>query len=300
MPDAPILDPRGMTLVSRLELVARHAVEGFLAGRHPSPYHGASVEYAEHRPYTLGDEIRNIDWKVLAKTDKTYIKLFEDQTNVRATILLDCSGSMSTGESEGDKLTKYQYGCRIAAALSYLLLGQNDAVGLAIYDRGVRTYLPARGTGSHFRLMLNHMAQARPGGESDLTAVLADLAPRLKRRGLIILISDLLDEPQRFAKGLGRLVFDRHDVLCFQVLDEAELTFPFDGPVRFRDPETGAQTVANPRHARKLYLDQLHQYLDTCRRVCLERNISYEQVSTKTPYDRMLSACLEKRRMLTR
>lgn len=292
-----LLEPRALALVSRLELIARHAVDGFLAGRHPSPYHGSSVEYADHRPYTIGDEIRSIDWKLLAKTDKTYVKLYEDQTNLRATIVLDASRSMGFTSAPGDLPTKFEYACRIAACLAYLLLKQKDAVGMAMFDDQVRLYLPARSTASHFRLMIDQMERTTPDRETSAGRVMMELASRIKRRGMVIVLSDLLDDVDRMISGLARFRFDRHDVLVFHVMDPAELSFPYEGLTRFKEPETAAQVVTNPRHARKRYLEQLQSFLTDCRKKCRDRDISYELCPTNTPYERMLSRFLEERRM---
>ena len=297
--DSPsLLDPDGLARISRMELVARQAVEGFLTGRHPSPFHGSSVEYADHRPYTLGDEIRSIDWKLLAKTDKYYIKLFEEQTNLRCTIVLDASASM--GFSSGQTMSKFQYGCHLAAALAYLMVRQNDSVGLAMFDDGVRQYLPSRSTASHFRNLIDIMEEAEPGGETSMATVLHELVGRLKRRGLIILISDLLDDPDAVSTALAHFKYRKHEVIVFHLMDEAELTFPYDRLTRFRDSEGSGMVVANPRVMRKRYLERLTEFLDQTKHRCLEQNISYELVHTNMPYDQMLSAYLQRRSRITR
>lgn len=294
-----LLEPKSLALVSRLELVARRAVDGFLAGRHPSPYHGSSVEYADHRPYTAGDEIRTIDWKLLAKTDKTYVKLFEDQTNLRATVIVDSSSSMGFTSDATAYPSKYDYACRIAAALSYLLIKQKDAVGLAMFDEQIRSYVPARSTASHFRLMIQQMEQHNPAAGRVTAAgrVLAELASRVKRRGMIVLVSDLLDDLDGIVQGLARFVFDRHDVLVFHVMDPAELQFPYEGLTRFKCPETSQQLISNPRMARRKYMEELDRFLAACRKACRERDIAYELCSTDTPYEKILSRFLEERRM---
>ena len=290
-----LLDPKGLSRVSRLELVARQAVEGFISGRHPSPYHGSSVEYADHRPYTLGDEIRNIDWKLLAKTDKTYIKLFEEQTNVRATILLDMSRSMHFGTTD---MKKIDYACHLAAALSYLMLRQSDSVGLVMFDNQVRQFLPPRSTPSHFKLMIEHMEQLTPRNDTTIGPVLHEMAERVHRRGMVILISDLLDDVKTVADGLAHFRHDNHEVIVFHVMDPAEMTFPYEKLTRFKDAEGAGTLVANPRSVRKRYLERLTEYMDAIRLACLERHISYQLAQTDTPYDQMLSAYLDRRRRM--
>ncbi len=297
MANQKLLDPKAIALVSRLELVARRAVDGFLSGRHPSPYHGSSIEYADHRPYTMGDEIRTIDWKLLAKTDKTYVKLFEDQTNLRATVIVDSSASMGFTSDTDRHPTKFDYGCRIAACLTYLLIRQKDAVGLALFDEKIRTYLPARSTPSHFRLMIEQMERCQAAQTTASGKVMMELASRIPRRGMVILISDLIDDLDGIVQGLARFAFDRHDVLVFHVMDPAELQFPYEGLTRFKDPESAQQIISNPRHARKRYMEELTVFLETCRRKCRERDISYELCATDSPYEMILSRFLDERRM---
>jgi uncharacterized protein (DUF58 family) len=292
MSERRLLDPQKLTQVSRMELIARQVVEGFLTGRHPSPYHGSSVEYADHRPYTIGDEIRTIDWKLLAKTDKYYVKLFEEETNLRCTILLDTSKSMAFRSGE---VAKVDYGAYLSLALAYLMLGQNDAVGLALFDSRVHQYLPPRTTASHFRRMAELMEHTTPRSDTSLGPVLHEIAGRMKRRGMAILISDLLDDVDRVIDGLSHFRFDRHEVIVFHVMDPAELTFPYERLTRFKDVEGSGSVVANPRSVRNKYLERLQKYLTDIKRKCLERDISYVFCPTDTAYDRMLLAYLDQR-----
>lgn len=287
-----VVDPQGLARVARMELIARQAVEGFLSGRHPSPYYGSSVEYADHRPYTIGDEIRSIDWKLLAKTDRYFIKQFEEQTNARCNLLLDASASMSYGSGP---VRKIDYACLLAAALGYLMLRQSDAVGLTLFDNQVRQYLPARSNPSHFRLMLDLLAQHQPRGDTAVGPVLHQIAGRLKRRGLVIVISDLIDDSEAIRSGLAHFRHDHHEVIVFHVMDPAELTFPFERLTRFKDLEGGGTLVANPHHIRARYLERLETFIKSVKTGCFERDISYQLASTDVPYDRLLSAYLEKR-----
>ena len=288
-----LLDPLGIALVERMELVARKAVEGLLSGLHPSPFFGSSVEYADHRPYTPSDEIRSIDWKLVAKTDKYYVKLFEEQTNTRVTILLDTSRSMEFSGSGG--ITKLEYGRFLAAALCHLALRQNDAAGLATFDGEVRSYIPPRSMANHFRHILASLAQATPGDDTRIGPVLQALAGRIPRRGIVILISDLLDDPAGVATGLSLLKSRRHDLVVFHVVDPAERDFPWTKITRFKDIEGQGRVVTNPRTVRAAYLERFEKFLGGVRSACLERSIGYELALTDHPYAEMLSGYLARR-----
>lgn len=286
------LDPEGLARVGNMELVARGVVEGFLTGRHRSPFHGFSAEYLDHRAYSPGDEIRALDWKVLAKTNKYYIKLFHDETNLRATILLDCSKSMAFRR---DGISKLEWGSYLAAALTHLLLRQNDAVGLMLFDTTIRESIPPKARPTQFRRVLDMLEGITPGGETRVGAVLHQVAERLHRRGLVILISDLIDDPAEIASGLQHYRHDGHEVVVVQVLDDAELTFPFDQLTRFQDMEGAGRVTVNPKGLRDKYLARMQQFLDRVKADCFERGVSYNLASTKSPYDVFLAAYLEKR-----
>ncbi len=286
------LDPAGLHRVGNMELVAKQVVEGFLTGRHRSPYQGFSVEYLDHRAYTPGDEIRNLDWKIVARSDKYYVKLYEEETNLRAYILLDCSSSMQFSSGGQSKLS---WGSYLAAALTYLLLRQNDAVGLVEFDSGVRNFIPPRAHPTQFRRILDSLDGIEPGGETDVGAVLHEAAERTKRRGLIIVISDLIDNEESIASGLGHFRHNNHEVIVFHTMDPAELEFPYDRLTRFKDMEGAGRVVANPKSLRARYLSRINQFTDTVKRDCFERRISYELCDTSQPYDRFLAAYLDKR-----
>lgn len=289
------LDPEGLARVGNMELVARQVVEGFLTGRHRSPYHGFSVEYLDHRAYTPGDEIRSLDWKVLARTNKYFIKLFQDETNLRAHILLDCSQSMIF---RSGTLSKLDYGSYLTAALAYLMLHQNDAVGLVLFDQDIRQHLPPRARPTQFRRILDLLDAPPAGGDTALGAVLHQMAERVKRRGLVILISDLLDDPAQIANGLQHFRHNHHEVVVFHVLDDAELTFPYERLTRFKDMEGAGQVVANPKSLRARYLARMRTFIDDFKAICFERGIGYHLVNTQEPYDTFLAAYLEKRARL--
>lgn len=295
MPTRTQLDPEALARIGSMELVAREVVEGFVSGRHRSPYHGFSVEYADHRPYTPGDEPRAIDWKLLARTDKCFIKLFEEETNLRGTILLDCSRSMAFKSGSIDKLT---YGCYLAAALGYLMIRQNDSVGLAIFDRVIRCYVPPRSTPIHFRRILQQLQDQTVGEDTDVGSILHDLAERIKRRGLIILISDLIDNVDEIVRGLQHFRHRHHELIVFHVMDDAELTFPFDRITRFKDIEGSGRVVAHPNSLRERYLERIRGFIERLRGECYERSISYNLASTKQPFDEFLAAFLDKRSRL--
>lgn len=285
-------DPDGLARVGNMELVARQVVEGFLTGRHRSPYHGFSVEYLDHRAYCPGDAIRSIDWKILARSDKYFVKLFQDETNLRATILLDCSRSMTFRD---DGMSKLAYGSYLAASLSYLLLQQNDAVGLVLFDTQVRDHVRPRARKTQFRRILDALESSQSGGDTDVGAVLHQVAEQVHRRGLVLVISDLIDDPSRVADGLQHFRHQHHEVVVFHVMDHAELTFPFDRWTQFKDMEGSARLVANPNMLRTRYLARLQCFLDELKAACFERNVSYTLADTRQPYDVFLAAYLEKR-----
>lgn len=286
------LDPAGLARIGHIELVARQVVEGFLTGRHRSPYHGFSVEYLDHRAYTPGDEISTLDWRILARCDKYFVKLFEDETNLRAYILLDCSNSMNF---RSGKLSKLEYGSYLAAALTYLLLRQNDAVGLTLFDTTVRQQLPAKARPTQFRRVLDLLDDVTPGGDTNVGAVLHEVAERIKRRGLVIIISDLIDNEDAIAGGLQHFRHNHHEVIVFHVLDDAELTFPYDRITRFKDMEGAGRVVANPNSLRARYLARINAFTDRIKQECLERRVSYHLANTKESYDVSLAAYLDKR-----
>ena len=288
-------DPDGLARVGNMELVARQVVEGFLTGRHRSPYHGFSVEYLDHRAYTPGDDMRALDWKVLARTDKYHIKLFEDETNLRAHIVLDCSKSMNFTSDPKKYPTKLAYGSYLAAALSYLMLRQNDAVGLVLFDDQVRQFLPPKARPTQFRRILELLDHTMSHDDTDVGAVLHDVAERIPRRGLVILISDMIDDEASIASGLQHFRHNRHEVVVFHVMDDAELTFPFDRLTRFKDIEGVGRLTANPKQLRERYLSRIHTFQENLKATCFERNVNYELANTNAPYDQLLAAFLEKR-----
>ena len=286
------LDPAGLARVGNLELVAKQVVEGFLTGRHRSPYHGFSVEFLDHRAYTPGDDVRGLDWKIVARSNKYYVKLFEDETNLRAYILLDCSRSMAFKSGDVDKLT---YASQLAAALAHLLIRQNDSVGLVTFDTEIRDFIRPKAHPSQFRRILSSLDGIESSAETDVGTVLHDVAERIQRRCLVVVISDLLDDETRLADGLQHFRHNRHEVLALQVMDPAELDFPFTRMTRFKDIEGASRMIANPKRLRQRYLERVERFLTNVKTKCCERRIGYELANTSEPYDRFLAAYLDKR-----
>ena len=278
-----------------MELIARLVVEGFISGLHKSPYHGFSVEFAEHRQYMPGDEIRSIDWKVYGKSDKFYVKEYEEETNLKSYLILDMSSSM--GYSSG-AVSKLEYGSYLVASLAHLMLRQRDAVGLITFDEDITHFIPPRGNTIHIHNILKRLGSLTPGGETDTRKVFHALAERIKRRGLIIIISDFLDDPETILLGLKHFRHRKHEVIAFHLLDPDELSFPFRSHTLFKDLETGQNIVAHAQSLQDNYLKELEDFSDHLRVQCRERGIDYLQIDTSTPLDKALLSYLIKRREL--
>jgi uncharacterized protein (DUF58 family) len=299
-----LLDPYFISKLRRLDLIARLVVEGFITGLHKSPYHGFSVEFAEHRPYMPGDPIRSVDWKIFAKTDRYFIKEFEEETNLRSTLLFDISSSMAY-RSDSKLLTKLEYGIYLAAALAYLMIQQQDAVGLLTFDERVRRMIPARSAGGHLRVILGELARLDPaaaelaaGRRTRIGESLHYLADRMTRRGLVILLSDLMDEPESVLAGLKHFRHRQHEVVVLNILDPAEVTFPFREETVFIDMETREQISTVPWELAREYRERVAHWRQAYRRTCAEHAIDYAEIHTDTPYDVALLRYLEKRRRL--
>jgi len=286
------LHPETIARVSRLEMKARFVVEGFISGMHRSPFFGHSIEFIQHREYTAGDDIRHLDWKVWSKTDKFYIKQYEEETNLRSHIIMDVSNSMHYGRGA---LNKYEYGCTIAACLAYLLLRQQDAVGIMTFDESVRQVIPARSQQTHIDAIVNAMNVSKPRDKTDPEKVLRRISENAPGRGMIILISDLLVDREPLFRGLELLRHGRHDVLVFHVLDEEELSFPFSGTTRFEGMEELQHVLCDPRALRDGYIEALEEYLVEVRRGCARKGIDYMMVHTKEYLDAVLSKFLHHR-----
>ena len=292
------LDPRVLSQITRLDLRARRIVEGFITGLHRSPYHGFAVEFATHREYVPGDEIKHIDWKVWSKTDRFYIKEYEEETNLMATILLDCSRSMRYGGDEG--MTKFDYGATLAASLAYLLQRQQDAVGLVTFDTEVRQSLPPSSHPSHLKRIIHELEQTQVDNQTDVGEVFGRLVEQIRKRGLVVLVSDLLVDQSTLIESLRRIRHRRHEVVVFHVMHEHELTFPFQDNTMFRGLEVDAELLTEPRALRKSYLDALERFVRQVRKDCAASNIDYVQISTAEPLDAALSRYLVFRQRATR
>jgi uncharacterized protein (DUF58 family) len=288
------LDPQALARLKNLPVVARGVVEGFIAGRHSSPYKGFSAEFAEHREYTAGDDPRRLDYRMLGRTDRLYVKQYEEETNMRVQIVLDTSASMGYG-SEG-RLSKLTYGCYLTAVLSWLMIRQQDAVGLATFDTRLQVDMPARSSPRHFHEMAERLEALAPGGGTDIAETLQGLANRFKRRGLIVLVSDLYGDSEAIVRALHHFRHRRHEMIVFHVLDPAEVSFPFRDLVALRDLETGERIEIDPAFVRGQYLAEIAALIGTYRRACAEAQIDYVLAETSTPYDFMLSKYLAKRR----
>jgi uncharacterized protein (DUF58 family) len=286
------LSPEAIAHISPLELRARHVVEGFLSGMHKSPFFGHSVEFIQHREYVAGDDLRHLDWKVWSKTDRFYIKQYEEETNLRGTLVVDVSESMHYGRGP---LNKYEYASTAAACLGYLLLRQQDAVGVITFDSGIRQVVPARSAQTHIDSVVKALAVSEPRAKTDLEKVLRRVAETVTSRGFIILISDLLADRAPLFRGLEMLSHRRHDVLVLHVLDDDELGFPFAGTTRFEGMEEMPNLLCDPRALRDGYLEALEEYLVEVRRGCARRGIDYLLVRTGDPIDAVLSRFLHQR-----
>jgi uncharacterized protein (DUF58 family) len=286
------LDPAVLARLGTLELRARTIVEGFLSGLHRSPFKGFSVEFAEYRQYLPGDDLSSIDWKVYARSDRYYVKKFEEETNLDCYILLDVSASMGYGSRD---VTKLEYSSMLAAALAFLMNRQRDAVGLMAFDDKLVTMLPPSARPAHLRSILGTLDRLALGTRTDVSKPLHLLADGVKKRGLVILISDLLDDPARVIDGLRHFRFRGNDVIVLHVIDPAELTFPFERPTRFRDMEEGTELMAIPSVVRQQYLDQLNAVLDMYKRELGSVGIDYRLLDTSEPLEFALMAYLSTR-----
>jgi len=287
---AKFLAARDIEKISHLQVLARQVVEGFCAGLHRSPHKGFSVEFRQHRQYVHGDEIRRIDWKVFGRTDRFYIREYEEETNVRSTILLDSSGSMNYKSGE---LTKHEYATRLAACLTYLMLQQADAVGLVTFDTAIRKYIPPRSRPGHLRILLEAMEATRPGGDTGLGAVFHDLVAKIHRRGLLIVLSDCFGDVPELMRALAHFRHAHHEIIVFQVWDRAELEFPFKRWTRFESLERQHQhLLVDPAQLRVAYLENLEKFRSELKKACHRNQIDLVPVVTDQPYAESLASYL--------
>lgn len=286
------LDPKTLVKIQRLDMIARLIVEGFVSGLHRSPYHGFSVEFAEHREYTPGDDLRYLDWKVYGKSDRFYIKQYEEETNLSAYILLDSSESM---RYKSDTLTKYQYGCFIAAALAYVIIKQQDTVGLGLFDNEVRSFLPPSSHASHLKHIVHALDTAETDKKTDLGGIFHTLAERIRKKGLVIIISDLFDDPEKILSGLRHFRHRKHEVILFHVMAHEERNFSFDRMTQFIGLEGYENVIVDPKSLRKAYLEEVDTFCNALRRGCRLERIDYVSIDTQTPLDVALTSYLATR-----
>ena len=292
-----LVKPKDLARVSKLQLLARQVVEGFCSGRHRSPHKGFSVEFKEHRTYVRGDELRNIDWKAFGKSDRLYIREYEEETNLRCTLLVDRSGSMQYGGERSEGRSKYQYAQQLAASLSYLMLGQQDGVGLVTFDDQPRDWLPQRSRPSHLRSILSALAEDGSQRETDLGGVFEKIGPKLSRRGLLIILSDAMGDIEALSRALALFRSARHEILFFQILDPDEIDFPFSGRIQFRDLENATnEQMIDARAMRDAYLQRYAEHTEQLKQVCQRARVDLVQLSTDRPFADALHEYLSVRR----
>jgi len=291
------LDPKVLTKIRRLDLQARLVVEGFISGMHRSPFQGFSVEFAQHREYSPGDDIKHLDWKVLARTDKAYIKQYEVETNLRATLLVDVSESMRYQGNGGrrERMSKFHYAACLGASLAHLLLGQQDAVALVTFDEELKTFLPHSANPNHIKALVHELDGAGLKAKTSLEPICHSVAEKIPRRGLICLISDLFVDVDGLIRGLRHFRHRNHEVMVLHVMDEDELKFPFQGNTMFRGLENTGRLTIEPRALRKGYLEAVEDFCTDVKRKCVSNQVDYKLVSTTDHLDAALLSFLAAR-----
>ncbi len=286
------IDPNILSTISNLELLARGVVEGFISGLHKSPYKGFSVEFLEYRQYTPGDDPMHIDWKLFLRSDRLFIKQFEDETNTTCHILFDISHSMAF---QSNRLTKFQYGKYLAASLAYFIIRQRDSIGISYFDDRIRENIPARSNKGHLYTLLNSLDSLHPGTVTDMGKPFHELADSIKKRGIVIIISDLLDDPDRIINGLQHFRFNGNNVIVFQILDPYEQSFQYQDVVELEDMETGEKILVIPEEGRQIYQSNLEAFKSKLSYECGVLGIDYTLLSTDVPLDYALFQYLSKR-----
>jgi len=293
---ATILSPTDLRKIGNLQVLARQVVEGVCSGLHTSPHKGFSVEFRQHRQYVQGDETRRLDWKVFGKTDRLYIKEYEEETNLRATLLVDASGSMAYA---GSGTSKYKYAIQLAACLSYLMLRQADSVGLVTFDKKVREYIPPRSRPSHLQVLLDTLQKTEIGGETELSKVFHQLVPKIHRRGLLIILSDCFGDVPELMKALAHFRHAHHEIIILQIWDPDELEFPFKQWVRFDSLESEAdKRLIDPVQLRETYMENLTRFRKELKDGCSRHRIDLVPVTTDKPYAEVLANYLARRMMV--
>jgi len=290
------LDPSIISKLNSLELRARLVVEGFMVGLHKSPYHGFSVEFTQHRPYMQGDGLKDIDWKVYGKTEKFFIKQYEEETNLKCYVLLDISSSMGFGFEKNIK--KIQYASTLVAALSYLLIKQQDAVGLALYSDRIVKYFPPKMSKAYLHEIMKHLAVIAPSEKTNTAECLNVIAEKIKRRGLVIIVSDFFDDINKILKALKHFRHKKHEVIVFQILDPVERSFSFGRDAVFKDLETLEEITTQPYQIQKSYREAMNDFTGKLKSECLISNIEYNLIETSSPFDKALFSYIQKRSRL--
>jgi uncharacterized protein (DUF58 family) len=288
------LKPEVINQIKRLDLRAQFVVKGFMQGLHASPFHGFSVEFSEHRKYTDGDDPKDIDWLVFAKTDKYYVKKFEAETNITGYLALDLSQSMAYTYRQ--ELTKFDYAICLAASLCYLMVQQQDPVGLVTFGEAIKDFIPPKSKRTQIGTIIGHLASLKPAGKTDIGKSLTQLAAMLKHRSLVMLFSDLLTDPDAVMQALFRLRHRGHDVILFHILDEAEVTFPFEGLVELEDPESNDRVEVDARGFREEYRQEVDAFRERFRRECTPAGVDYVALDTSMQFDKALLEYLVNRR----
>jgi uncharacterized protein (DUF58 family) len=292
------LDPAALHRLKNLSLAARRVVEGYFAGLHKSPHKGFSIEFAEHREYTPGIDPRHIDWRVYGRRDKLYVKQYEEETSLRCYLLVDKSASMAY-KSDGVALTKLEYASYLAASLAYLIAFQHDAAGLVTFDTAVRDRVPPRQGPGHLRVLMDRLEKTSPGGETTLADTFHELAESIKRRALVIVLSDLFDDPTALVGALKHFRHRKHEVIVLQVLDPAEVSFPFDDVTRVEDMEDAREVTSDPQALRRQYLEEFARFLEVMRAGCRGAQIDYVVAQTDQRFDLFLGTYLARRQALS-
>lgn len=290
------LNPSTISKLNSLELKARMVVEGFMVGFHKSPYHGFSVEFSQHRPYMQGDDLKNVDWKVYGKTEKYFIKQYEEETNLKSYIILDTSRSMEF-KSENN-ISKLNYGIILAAALSYLMNKQQDAVGLALYSEKVTKILPPKASKTYLQELLKQLSSITAAEKTNTASSLGEIAEKIRRRGLVIIISDFFDDIDTVVKSLKKFSYKKNEVIVFQILDPLERSFAFGKDAIFKDMETLEEMTTQPYQIQKAYKEAMLEFTGKIKRECLNANFDYNLIDTSTPFDTALYTYIQKRTRL--
>ncbi len=290
------LDPAIVSKLNSLELKARMVVEGFIVGLHKSPYHGFSVEFSEHRPYMQGDNLKTVDWKVYGKTERYFIKQFEEETNLKSYILLDTSKSMDYASK--DNIKKLEYGLILAASLSYMMLKQQDAVGISLYAEKINEYLPPKASRIYLHEILKTLNRAEASSKTNTAESLNEIADKINRRGLVVIISDLFDEISSVIKALKHFSYKNNEVIVFQIVDPLERSFAFGRDAVFKDMETEEEITTQPYQIQKSYRDAMNEFIDRIKTECRNSNIEYNLLDTSFSFDKALFSYLQKRKKL--